>query len=57
MTGLPLDVVMLFESEPLLWTVNNVYSESKCQQLIKLIEKSSPQPPTINTSFPIKTEL
>lgn len=39
-----------FENEPLLWTVENVYTEAECRNFIHLIEESSP---TLATNNPL----
>ena len=44
-------VPMRFESEPLLWTVYNVYSQQECNNFIDLIETSNPQLATNNPLY------
>lgn len=38
---MPIDIPMRFEGEPLLWTVEGVYTEAECEDFIALIERSS----------------
>jgi hypothetical protein len=51
MSDLPLGLPMRFESEPLLWEINNVYSKKECNILIEFINKSSPKLVTNNSIF------
>lgn len=37
-----MDIPMRFEDQPLLWTVDNVYSAKECEEFVALIEQSSP---------------
>jgi hypothetical protein len=46
-----IDVPMRFESEPLLWTVEHVYSPSECDDFIALIERSAPSLATNNPLY------
>ena len=46
-----LDVPMRFESEPLLWLVDDVYSPQECTDFIQLIEQSSPTLATNNPMY------
>lgn len=46
-----IEVPMRFESEPLLWIVNDVYSQQECANFIKFIEKSSPKLATNNPLY------
>ena len=46
-----LKVPMRFESEPLLWVVDNVYSSKECAEFIRLIERSSPTLATNNPMY------
>ena len=39
---MPIDIPMRFEAEPLLWVVEEVYSEAECRAFIDFIEASSP---------------
>jgi len=45
-----IDIPMRFETEPLLWAVEDVYSSAECDAFIRLIEKSSP---TLATNNPL----
>lgn len=45
-----IEIPMRFESEPLLWTVDGVYTEAECRDFIDLIERSSP---TLATNNPL----
>lgn len=47
---MPIDVPMRFETEPMLWTVEQVYTPSECADLVALIERSSP---TLATNNPL----
>lgn len=47
---MPIEVPMRFESERLLWTVENVYTSEECREFIALIERSAP---TLATNNPI----
>ena len=42
---------MRFESEPLLWTTQDVYSPEECQQFIDFIENSAPSLATNNPEY------
>lgn len=42
---------MRFESEPLLWCVENVYTAAECAEFIKIIEQSAPQLATNNPIY------
>lgn len=44
------DVPMRFETEQMLWTVNQIYTPSECAALVALIERSSP---TLATNNPL----
>src|SRR5262245_2662749 len=46
-----IDVPMLFESERLLWCISDVYSQSECAAMIRLIETSSPCLATNNAQY------
>lgn len=39
---MPIDVPMRFETEQMLWTVEQVYTPSECADLVRMIERSSP---------------
>jgi hypothetical protein len=45
-----IEVPFRFESEPLLWVVEDIYSQQECAQFIRLIERSSP---TLATNNPL----
>jgi prolyl 4-hydroxylase len=45
------EIPMRFEAEPLLWVVEDVYSEHECDQFIELIEASSPRLATDNAIY------
>jgi prolyl 4-hydroxylase len=47
---MPIDVPMRFETEQMLWTVEQVYTPSECADLVTLIERSSP---TLATNNPL----
>ena len=47
---MPIEIPFRFESEPLLWAVENVYTEAECRNFIELIERSSP---TLATNNPL----
>jgi len=47
---MPIDVPMRFETEELLWTVEQVYTPSECADFVALIERSSP---TLATNNPL----
>jgi Rps23 Pro-64 3,4-dihydroxylase Tpa1-like proline 4-hydroxylase len=47
---MPVDIPMRFDTAPLLWTVQDVYSPAECQSFIDLIEGSSP---TLATNNPL----
>lgn len=49
-TCMPIKIPMRFETEPLLWSVDNVYTEAECRDFIDLIEQSSP---TLATNNPL----
>jgi hypothetical protein len=44
------DIPVRFENEPLLWTVDDVYNADECEEMIALIERSSP---TLATNNPL----
>jgi prolyl 4-hydroxylase len=44
-------IPMRFETEPLLWTVDDVYTEAECRNFIDLIEQSSPALATNNPLY------
>jgi len=48
---MPVDIPMRFDSAPLLWTVDAVYSESECRAFIEFIEASSPSLATNNPTY------
>lgn len=48
---MPIDIPMRFEDEPLLWTVEGVYTEAECEDFIALIERSSPALATNNPLY------
>ena len=48
---MPFDVPMRFESEPLLWWVDDIYSPEECASFIQLIEQSAPDLATNNPTF------
>lgn len=50
LSSMPIDVPMRFETEPMLWTVERVYTPPECADLIALIERSSP---TLATNNPL----
>jgi hypothetical protein len=47
---MPIDVPMRFETEQMLWTIEQVYTPSECADLVALIERSSP---TLATNNPL----
>ena len=47
---MPIDIPMRYESEPLLWSVDAIYTASACYGFIELIERSSP---TLATNNPL----
>ena len=47
---MPIEVPMRFESERLLWRVEDVYTPAECAQFVELIERSSP---TLATDNPL----
>ena len=47
---MPLQIPMRFENEPLLWSVDDVYTKEECDRFIELIERSSP---TLATNNPL----
>jgi len=46
-----MNIPMRFETEPLLWTVDDVYTAAECDQFIDLIERSSPALATNNPLY------
>jgi hypothetical protein len=46
-----MDIPMRFENEPLLWTVNDIYSVEECREQMALIERSSPALATNNPLY------
>jgi predicted 2-oxoglutarate/Fe(II)-dependent dioxygenase YbiX len=46
-----IEVPFRFESEPLLWVVEDIYSQQECAQFIRLIERSSPRLATNNPLY------
>ena len=46
-----IDVPFRFESEPLLWVIEDIYSPKECDQFIQLIEASSPMLATNNPLY------
>lgn len=47
---MPIEIPVRFETEPLLWTVDGVYTEAECRNFIDFIERSSP---TLATNNPL----
>jgi len=47
----PLDVEFRYENEPLLWAIDDVYSQEECRVFIKKIESSEPTLATNNPTF------
>ena len=47
---MPIEIPMRFETEPLLWSVDDVYTEDECRDFIDFIERSSP---TLATNNPL----
>ena len=47
---MPIEIPMRFETEPLLWSVDDVYTEAECRDFIDFIERSSP---TLATNNPL----
>jgi len=47
---MPIQIPMRYEEEPLLWTVDDVYTAAECSEFIDLIERSSP---TLATNNPL----
>jgi hypothetical protein len=47
---MPIDVPMRFETEQMLWTVEQIYTPSECGHIVTLIESSSP---TLATNNPL----
>ena len=47
---MPIQIPMRFETEPLLWLVDDVYTENECRNFIDFIEQSSP---TLATNNPL----
>lgn len=47
---MPIQIPMRFETEPLLWLVDDVYTEGECRNFIDFIEQSSP---TLATNNPL----
>src|ERR1044072_2448907 len=45
-----IEIPMRFETEPLLWSVEDVYTEAECRDFIDFIERSSP---TLATNNPL----
>lgn len=45
-----MDIPVRYADEPLLWTVDEVYSADECEEMIALIERSSP---TLATNNPL----
>jgi prolyl 4-hydroxylase len=45
-----IEIPMRFESEPLIWLVEDVYTEAECRDFIDFIERSSP---TLATNNPL----
>lgn len=50
-SSFPLDVPFRFEESPLLWTVDEVYSPTECQEFIRLIESKQPAIATNNPMY------
>ena len=48
---MPIDIPVRFETERLLWSVENVYTPSECAAFIDLIERSSPALATNNPLY------
>ena len=48
---MPIDSPMRFEQEPLLWTVEGVYTAAECDRFVELIERSSPALATDNPLY------
>lgn len=48
---MPLDIPMRFETEPLLWRVDAVFTPSECAAFIDFIERSSPALATNNPLY------
>jgi hypothetical protein len=46
-----IDVPMRFEDEQMLWTVDQVYTQPECTELVALIERSSPSLATKNPLY------
>jgi prolyl 4-hydroxylase len=44
-------IPMRFEAEPLLWVVENIYTETECRDFIDFIERSSPTLATNNPMY------
>jgi prolyl 4-hydroxylase len=49
-TDMSIEIPMRFEAEPLLWLVDDIYTEAECQNFIASIERSSP---TLATNNPL----
>jgi len=47
----PLGVAFRYESEPLLWTIENVYSEEECDRFIERVERDNPALATNNPAY------
>lgn len=47
---MPIEIPMRYETEPLLWSVEDVYTETECNNFIDFIERSSP---TLATNNPL----
>jgi len=45
-----MDIPVRYDNQPLLWTVDDVYSADECEEMIALIERSSP---TLATNNPL----
>lgn len=48
---MPLELPFRFEEEPLLWTVEEVYSPEECQGFVELIDDSAPSMATNNPMY------
>jgi prolyl 4-hydroxylase len=47
---MPIEIPTRFETEPLLWSVEDVYTDAECRDFIDFIERSSP---TLATNNPL----
>ena len=47
----PLNVQFRYEEQPLLWQLNDIYTESECNNFIKFIESSQPTIATNNSMY------